>query len=374
MVLAYKVRQSLACAQLLRHRFAGNVQRAPLPVCSSPQSFGFDGSRDEGEALARGLLSKIGMSDLHTTLPVPQPDRFSLVLGGPLFQLLRRAHLADDALQLLRKRVVVISLLAWLPLLLFSLLQGDVRSGTLAVPFLKDAELHVRFLFAMPLLIVAELAVHGRMQPVLRLFRERGVVPAAMQARLHGAADSAVRLRNSLPAELLLVAVVYVLGIQIVWRHFIALDAATWYATPSPDGTALSPAGLWYGYVSLPMFQFLLCRWYFRIFVWGRFLWQVSRIKLSLIPTHPDRLGGLGFLSGIAYAFMPLAAAHGAILVQSLADMSNGHDVVRGMASVPVTKEAVLRVALATVAPVIPLALTMMPLEELLKRLFGMLF
>ena len=36
------------------------------------------------------------------------PD-FSLVLGGPLFQILRRVHLTDDALALLRQRIIVIS-------------------------------------------------------------------------------------------------------------------------------------------------------------------------------------------------------------------------------------------------------------------------
>ena len=44
------------------------------------------------------------------------PD-FSLVPGGPLFQLLRRAHLTDDPLELQRRRIVVIALIAWLPLL-----------------------------------------------------------------------------------------------------------------------------------------------------------------------------------------------------------------------------------------------------------------
>jgi len=34
----------------------------------------------------------------------------------------------------------------------------------------------------------------------------------------------------------------------------------------------LSLSGVWYGYVSLPVFQFLLMRWYFRIFIWSRFL------------------------------------------------------------------------------------------------------
>lgn len=66
---------------------------------------------------------------------VPTPDQatrggenFSLVLGGPLFQLLRRAHLSDDALTLAKKRVVVIALFAWLPLLLLAALQGQARA------------------------------------------------------------------------------------------------------------------------------------------------------------------------------------------------------------------------------------------------------
>ena len=39
----------------------------------------------------------------------------------------------------------------------------------------------------------------------------------------------------------------------------------------------------------------------------------------------------------------------------------------------PITKDAILRLLAATLAPIVPLALTMMPLEELLKMLFGML-
>jgi hypothetical protein len=63
-----------------------------------------------------------------------------------------------------------------------------------------------------------------------------------------------------------------------------------------------------------------LLRWYFRIFIWARFLWQVSRIDLSLVPTHPDRVGGLGFLSDTAYGFVPLLAAHGVLLAGLLAN------------------------------------------------------
>src|SRR5512133_1924621 len=218
-----------------------------------------------------------------------EPD-FSLVLGGPLFQLLRRAHLSDDALTLLRKRVGVIALVAWLPLLVISVLQGKATKGSVAVPFLMDVELHVRFLVALPLLVIAEFLVHQRMRPVVQLFRDRNIVPQSEIARFRAIIDSAFRLRNSVVAEVLLLAVVYGVGIQIFWRHYIALNAETWYATPSASEPVLSVAGLWYGYVSLPIFQFLLCRWYFRVFIWARFLYRVSRLDLALVPTHPARL------------------------------------------------------------------------------------
>jgi hypothetical protein len=211
--------------------------------------------------------------------------------------------------------------------------------------------------------------------------------------------------------------------------------------------------------VSLPVFQFLLIRWYFRIFMWARFLWQVSRIELRLVPTHPDRLGGLGFLAGTVHAFTVLAVAHGALLagglasriffvdaslldykieiallvvymvclvfgpllvfapqlaqakrlglreygklaeryvrefdakwlrggapadeplvgsgdIQSLADLNNSFEVVRTMRIAPVTRDAVFRLAAAVLVPIVPLALTIMPLEELVKKLFGIL-
>ena len=75
-----------------------------------------------------------------------EPPDFSLVLGGPLFQLLRRTHLTDDTLMLLRRRILVISLFSWLPLLVFSALEGQVLGGSTAVSFLRDVEAHVRFL------------------------------------------------------------------------------------------------------------------------------------------------------------------------------------------------------------------------------------
>ena len=57
------------------------------------------------------------------------PYDFSLVLGGPLYQLLRRAYLSGEALELLGRRILVISLLAWLPLLVLSVWAGQALGG-----------------------------------------------------------------------------------------------------------------------------------------------------------------------------------------------------------------------------------------------------
>lgn len=67
-------------------------------------------------------------------------------------------------------------------------------------------------------------------------------------------------------------------------------------------------------FVSIPIVQFILLRWYFRLFIWFRFLWQVSRVDLNLIATHPDRCGGLAFLGKSSYFFGPVLFAQGAML------------------------------------------------------------
>ena len=61
---------------------------------------------------------------VHTDFPPADPADFTLVLGGPLFQLFRKFHLTGDALELAQRRIVVLAVVAWVPLLLLSLLEG----------------------------------------------------------------------------------------------------------------------------------------------------------------------------------------------------------------------------------------------------------
>jgi hypothetical protein len=218
-----------------------------------------------------------------------EPYDFSLVLGGPLYQFWRRTHLVGDTLEWMCRRVVVLALLAWAPLLLLSLAEGHAWGTSVKLPFLYDVEVHVRLLLAVPLLIVAELVVHQRMHAVAWRFVEDGLIPDGSRAQFEAAIAAALRLRNSVAAEVLLIAVVYGVGVLFVWRTQVALDVASWYGVTVEGKLRPSLAGWWLGCVSLPLFQFLLLRWYFRLFIWARFLWQVSRVELRLMPAHPDR-------------------------------------------------------------------------------------
>ena len=236
---------------------------------------------------------------------------FSLVAGGPFFQLFRRSHLTEDAPGPLRRRIIVITGIAWLPLLLLSMY--DHFSGRFVeVSFLRDVEVHARFLVALPVLILAELIVHSRLTPAVRRFVERRIVFGEDLARFDSAIDSAVRLRNSNAIEAGLLVIVYTVGLWL-WSSRIPINSDTWYATAG-GRWHLTPAGYWYVFVSIPIVQFVLLRWYLRLFIWFRFLWQVSRLNLHLVPTHPDRCAGLAFLGRASYAYGPLLFAQGAML------------------------------------------------------------
>jgi hypothetical protein len=243
------------------------------------------------------------MTELNSLEDLEEWHDFSLVLGGPIYQLLRRAHLHGDHLEFLKRRLLSITLVAWLPLLLLATL-GSATGSVGRLSFLHDVEVHVRFLVALPVLIAAELLVHLRVRPLVRRFVQWRIVSYQDLPRFDSAIESAVRLRNSIPLEVGLWLLVYTVGLW-VWNDRIGLNAATWYAMPG-GRWHLTPAGFWYVFVSIPILQFILLRWYLRFFIWYRFLWQVSRINLHLVPTHPDRCGGLAFLGKSVYAFGPI--------------------------------------------------------------------
>jgi hypothetical protein len=386
-----------------------------------------------------------------------EPPDFSLVLGGPLYQMFRRSYLTGTGLQLLRRELLVLPLVAWLPLAVMSTFEGHVF-GNQNLAFLHDIESHVRFLVALPVLILADLVVHERTREVVALFLERHIVTSEDTPRFYAAIESAMRMRNSVALEVALLVFVYTVG-HLIWRHEIALGAATWYAVPEGKSLRLTLAGYWFSWVSVPLFQFILLRWYMRLAVWYRMLWRVSRLSLCLLPAHPDHAGGIGFLGDSSYAFAPVLFAQGAVLaglvsshilyqrqsltsfevsivalvgffvlvilgpltmftpllsrtkrsglrqygalatdyvidfdekwvrggakgevilgsgdIQSLADLATSFAIVEEMNLVPFLFADIIRLIVITALPLLPLLLTMMPLQELMTRALNIVF
>ncbi len=382
----------------------------------------------------------------------------SLVVGGALFGLLKRLGLCDDDLGRWRRRIVVIVAIVWLPLLLLSLAEGLAVGGT-TMPFLHDVDTAVRYLVALPLLIFAEVLVHRRFPQAMARFRERGLVNGAQAAEFDRAIASTRRWIEAPGVEWLLLAFVYIVGVGGIWRNVSALEIDTWYAIAEHGRLIPRWPGYWMGLVSVPLFQFLLLRWYYRIALWWILMWRLSRLNLSFQPLHPDKAGGLGFLAQFALAFAPLLMAEGSMAagwiagqiffsgahllqfkldlvaavvvavffvlgplltfapglaeakrlglsamgglamryvgefrekwllpgqsagesplgsgdIQSLADLGNSYAGLQQMRIVPFGSQTVLKLAVAVLAPVAPLSLTMISAEELINRILELL-
>lgn len=248
--------------------------------------------------------------------PWDDPD-FSLVLGGPLYQLYLRTRLVQPPLKLLHRRLVLIPLVCWLPLWPLVAAAGHLNSGA-PVPFLRDPEVHIKFLLALPLLLAAEVVVHARMRRIVAQFLERNIIAAEDQPLFQKLVESAMRLRNSVAVELALFAVVLAIGFWM-WGQNLkltvsSLSISSWYAIDQGGKMHLTAAGAYYALVSLTIFRFILLRWYLRLFIWYRFLWQVRGLPLHFNLYHPDRAGGLGFLSASLVAFAPVFVAQTATL------------------------------------------------------------
>ena len=243
------------------------------------------GSLSRWVSVAMVLLGTAALVAVVTAC-LSAPPRCAPLGDGLFTSLLRLVRLDDNSARGVRRRVVVVALLAWLPLLLLVTAQGQLLQGA-AVPFVRDIEAHVRLLVVIPLLLVAEVEARNFLPTVVQEFPRRNLLPAEAMARYDAAVAAASRLRNSAWAEAVLIVLVYAVFMGIVWRQYGSLYASTWYAATTSEGSKLTLAGYWYFFVSLPIVQFLLLRWYLWIFAWARFLWQVSRIRLDLMADAP---------------------------------------------------------------------------------------
>jgi hypothetical protein len=211
------------------------------------------------------------------------------------------------------RRAVFAAVLTWVPLLILSLIEGTAYGHTVPVPFLRDFGAYSRFLLAIPLLLLAELVIGPRIAGSAEHFVTSGVVVQKDFDAFDAAVESSLRLRDSVLLEVIILILSYI--VTITAFQTIAVHVTTWYATRSATGTAMTLPGWWLILFCTPLFNFLMMRWLWRLFLWFRFLSKVCKLDLQLFPTHPDESGGLGFVGEAQrfFGILPFAYSCGAL-------------------------------------------------------------
>lgn len=232
------------------------------------------------------------------------------LLGGPFSQLYLRSFFQTPPQY--KRRIFAIILFAWFPLFILAILGGRAFSGV-EVPFLFDIDAHTRLIISLGLFIATEMLANSSMQIIVRQFIARDIITLDTRPQFDKIIASVIKLGNSYLVEILLIVLIYTAG-HFIWKQYGLFSASNWYVNIINEKVSLTLAGYWYAFVSIPLFQFIVCRWYYRMYIWYWFLWKVSRLPLQLNGLHPDRTGGLGFLKLGITAFMAGLLAHTVLL------------------------------------------------------------
>jgi hypothetical protein len=247
----------------------------------------------------------------------PIAESFSLTRGGPFHRLISLVGPAHSERRRVINRALIATLLCWFPLVAFSFLQGLALPPKVTVPFLYDYAVHLRFLIALPILILAESAIDRRWNILAQEFVRSGLVEKNEISNYETVIQKITRLRDRALPEVVMLVVAYSAPIFFGKAELLMARVSNWHRL-GETSTELSWAGWWFWLVSAPIFRFLLLRWIWRMALWTLFIWRVSKLKLYLVATHTDLAAGLGFLSEGQKAYGPVVFAGGTVIAGSV--------------------------------------------------------
>jgi hypothetical protein len=239
--------------------------------------------------------------------------------GGPPTRLYGWLRLRSHAERRAMSLAVGAALVCWLPLALLAAAQGALFGSSGPGAFQQDIAVHARYLIALPLLIAATPACVSTLGMLAEHFSESGLVLETDRGRFDAVISSTRRLRDFKLVEIGVIVAAYTIVAASVCFAQPAYFPS-WYTAGDGVAANLSAAGWWQVLVCLPLLLIVVLGWLWRLFLWGRLLWLVSRLDLRLLPAHPDRAAGLRFVGYSINAQMPFAAALGVIAAGMIAN------------------------------------------------------
>ncbi len=259
---------------------------------------------------------------MHDAVKQDSDFALSLIRGDALFRLERRIGLAPEDSLGVGRRALALALFSWLPIVLSALLSGRALPGEAGEPLFQHFGVQVRCLVAIPLFVLAEGVAHGLTMRLLPHFVRSGLVSEAERPRLREVLTAVARLRDrTLPWVL-------ILGAVIAWQALGSGDSHELIWT----GDDAAPArfgfgGWWFAWVTRPIFLALLLGWLWRLVLLCVLFRRIGGLDLQLVPTHPDRAAGLGFLEKIPTLFSPVVLGLSAVFASRWAHDVLYHDV-----------------------------------------------
>ena len=292
--------------------------------------------------------------------PEPDPEfALSLVRGDALLRLQRRIGLVPADGLGVGRRAIALALLSWLPLALWALVSGHALPGAAGEPLLQHFGVQVRCLLAIPLFVVAEGVAHAVTSRLLPHFVRSGLVSEASRPRFREVLLGVAKLRDlTLPWVLILGLVMAGQALGAGGTHDLI------WAGEGDAPTSFGFGGWWFAWVSRPIFIALLLGWLWRLALLCVLFRRIAGLDLALVPTHPDRAGGLGFLESIPVMFSPVVLGISAVLASRWA-----HDVLyHGVHVQALRIQMIAVVVIALLLFLAPLLLWQPPLRACKRR------
>jgi hypothetical protein len=254
-------------------------------------------------------------ADALRSATAPEKDAADVFGGGPP---LGRFRTALGLTQRVVRNSLVVAALGWVPLSVMTALQALLLGDGSFRAFMTDYGVLARSLIAAPLLVIGEGIAAPRLAAIARYFRDAGLLGGLDLGRFNDILRSTRRLRDSTLADIAIVAAALLLAAAATWGVPLTL-LPSWHRMGGMSYT-VSLAGWWHQFVSIPILFLLLLGWLWRLALWTRFLWLVSRLDLLLIPSHPDGAAGLKFVGLSLQALAVPVFAAGAVLAGTIAN------------------------------------------------------
>jgi hypothetical protein len=216
------------------------------------------------------------------------------------------------------RRCVLFILITWLPLCILTAVEGTLLPRQDGVSFLTDMGAFARSWVAGPLLLAADVFAGRELSRIAGRLSWLCALSPSDRDGFTRITASTLRVRDGPFLEVAVAATVGLIVVSVVKGLSLA-DLPLWHRSSSQHDT-LSMAGWWYVLVSMPLLLLLVVGWLWRLVLWTRFLVLVARLDLSLVPAHPDRSAGLGFLGYSLRGFAFVAAAFGAVIAGAVAN------------------------------------------------------